>query len=87
MYYLQYDKWRPYVTVGAGAYFVRVLVDGGADPDSETRGGLNFGGGTEYSIGSMATVKGEMRWDLVSEPPGFPDASGLTVTIGYKRYL
>jgi len=80
------DKWIPYVTAGAGAYFVRTLVAGATDPDSESRGGLNFGGGAEYSLG-MATVKGELRWDLVSHPPGLPDASGLTITLGYKRYF
>lgn len=87
VYNWKYDKWHPYVTAGAGAYFVRVLLANAVDPDSESRGGLNFGGGAEYSIGPMATVKGEVRWDLVSEPPGLPDASGLTVTLGYKRYF
>jgi opacity protein-like surface antigen len=87
VYNWKHDNWLPYVTAGAGAYFVRVLLDGGVDPDSETRGGLNFGAGTEYSLGGGATVKGELRFDVVSEPPGFPDASGFTMTLGYKRYF
>ncbi|HLG54617.1 MAG TPA: outer membrane beta-barrel protein [Vicinamibacterales bacterium] len=86
VYYWSHDKWRPYVTAGAGAYFVRALLTG-PDPDSESRGGINFGGGTEYSIGSMATLKGELRWDIVSEPPGLPDATGVSLTLGFKRYF
>src|SRR5215216_6754248 len=40
--------WHPYATAGAGAYFVRQTFDNRDDPDSETRGGINFGGGVEY---------------------------------------
>jgi hypothetical protein len=78
---------HPFVTAGAGFYFVRQLLDGRDDPDSETRGGLNFGGGAEFFVGERASVKGEARWDLVSQPTGFPDATGFTLTIGYKRYF
>jgi hypothetical protein len=87
IYNWKYDNWLPYVTAGAGAYFLRVLLDGAPDPDSEVRGGLNFGGGTEYSLGGGATVKGELRWDIVSEPLAGPDATGFTITLGYKRYF
>jgi opacity protein-like surface antigen len=80
-------QWHPFVTAGAGAYFVRTTLDGLDDPDGETRGGINFGGGVEYFMNRMSTVKGEIRWDFVSDPPGLPDASGLTLTIGYKRYF
>jgi hypothetical protein len=75
------------VTGGAGFYFVRQFFENAADPDSETRGGLNFGGGTEYFVGEKASVKGEARWDIVSQPTGFPDATGFTLTVGYKRYF
>ena len=51
------------------------------------RGGLNFGGGIEYFVGDRASVKGEARWDVVSQPAGFSDATGFTITIGYKRYF
>jgi len=87
VYNWEYGEWHPFATAGAGAYFVRQLLDGRDDPDSETRGGLSFGGGIEYFTSSMAAIKGEARWDLVSHPPGLPDASGFSLTIGYKRYF
>src|SRR5215216_1787330 len=76
--------WHPYATAGAGAYFVRQTFDNRDDPDSETRGGINFGGGVEYFTSRTITVKGELRWDIVSHPPGLPDASGFIVTLGVK---
>jgi len=77
----------PYVTAGAGAYFVRELLDGLNDPDSEARGGINFGGGAELFVGDLASVKTEVRWDVVSHPTGLPDASSFSLTFGYKRYF
>jgi hypothetical protein len=87
VYNWELGTWHPFATVGAGAYFVRVLLDRLDDPDSETRGGINFGGGTEYFLDDMSSIKGELRWDVVSHPPGLPNASGFTITIGYKRYF
>ena len=88
VYYFQYgNNWLPFVTAGAGAYFVRQTFDDAPDPDSETRGGINFGVGTEYLLGGGGSVKGELRWDIVSQPTGFPDATGLSLMFGYKRYF
>ena len=87
VYNWEFVEWHPFVTAGAGAYFVRALLEGLPDPDGETRGGINFGGGVEYFLNTMSSVKGEGRWDIVSHPSGFPDASGFTLTIGYKRYF
>ena len=79
--------WDPYVTAGAGVYFVRQIFDNRNDPARERRGGINLGGGVEYATSDVLSVKGEARWDVVSHPAGFPDASGLTVTLGFKRYF
>jgi hypothetical protein len=87
VYNWEFVEWHPFVTAGAGAYFVRELLEDRADPDGETRGGINFGGGVEYFIGTMSSLKAEGRWDIVSHPSGFSDASGFTLTIGYKRYF
>jgi hypothetical protein len=80
-------KIHPFVTAGAGAYFVRLKREDRGDPDGETRGGINLGGGLEYFIDGRTSVKGEARWDVVSHPPGQPDATGLSLTIGLKRYF
>jgi hypothetical protein len=82
-------QWHPYVTVGAGAYFLRQVFDNAPDPDSEVRGGINFGGGLEYYLdkANKSAFKGELRYDLVSHPTGFPDATGFTVSFGYKRFF
>jgi hypothetical protein len=87
VYYWQRDKWLPYATFGAGFYFVRQTFDDAPDPDSETRGGLNLGIGTEYSLGGGGSVKGELRWDIVSHPTDLPDATGVSLTLGFKRFF
>jgi hypothetical protein len=78
---------HPFVTAGAGAYFVRLKREDRPDPDGETRGGINLGGGIEYFTGARTTVKAEGRFDIVSHPPGLPDATGLTLTVGLKHYF
>ena len=80
-------QWDPFVTAGAGVYFVRQLFDNREDPVRERRGGINLGGGVEYATSDVLSVKGEARWDIVSHPSGLPDATGLTVTLGFKRYF
>lgn len=87
VYNWEYGRWHPFATAGAGAYFVRELLEGSPDPDGETRGGLNFGGGAEYFTDDVSSVKIEGRWDIVSHPTGFADATGFTLTVGYKRYF
>jgi hypothetical protein len=87
VYNWEFVEWHPFVTAGAGAYFVRSHLEGEDDPEGETRGGINFGGGAEYFTGDRNAVKFELRWDIVSDPPGLPDASGLTLTAGYKWYF
>ena len=79
--------WRPFATFGAGVYFVRLHLDGTTDPPGETRGGLNFGGGAEFIINNESAIKTELRWDVVSHPFDLPDATGATLTVGYKRYF
>jgi len=63
------------------------LPAGHPDPDGETRGGINFGGGIEYFITRLTTIKPEIRWDIVSHPTDLPDATGFTLSIGLKKYF
>jgi Outer membrane protein beta-barrel domain len=87
VYNWELGVWHPYATAGAGAYFVRLHREDRPDPDGETRGGLNLGGGIEYFLNNLTAVKGELRWDVVSHPTGLPDATGVSLTIGVKRYF
>lgn len=87
VYNWELGTWHPHVTAGAGVYFVRQLFDNRDDPDRETRGGINMGGGLEYYTSDVFSIKGEARWDIVSHPPGLPDATGFTLTVGIKRYF
>jgi hypothetical protein len=82
-----YKAWRPFAGGGAGAYFVRLKLDGREDPEGESRGGIYFGGGTDYIIDDESAIKVEFRWDVISDPPGLPDASGPSLTFGYKRFF
>ncbi len=87
VYNWTYNDWRPFAAGGVGAYFVRLIRDGQTDPPGETRGGLHVGGGTEYVLSDQHAIKAEVRWDIVSHPSTFADATGATVTVGYKRYF
>ena len=87
VYNWEMGRLHPFATAGAGVYFVRLKREDREDPDGETRGGLNFGGGAEYFFGARTTIKGELRFDIVSHPPGLHDATGVNLTVGVKRYF
>ena len=72
VYYFQRDNWLPFVTAGAGAYFVRQLFEGAPDPDSETRGGINFGVGTEYHSATAGASKANCAGTSSASRPGSP---------------
>jgi hypothetical protein len=83
-----YKSLRPFAGGGAGVYFLSLKLDDGLpDPEGETRGGIYFGGGSDFILNEESAIKVEFRWDLVSDPPGLPDASGTSLTVGYKRYF
>jgi hypothetical protein len=87
IYNWEKGPWRPFGTFGAGVYFTQLHLDGTTDPPGEKRGGINFGGGAEYILNSESGIKTELRWEIVSHPFGMPDATGATLTVGYKRYF
>ena len=86
-YNWQFKALRPFAEGGAGAHFVRLKREDQIDPDGETRGGLYFGGGTDIVLTNESAIKVELRWDVISDPPGLPDASSASLMFGYKRYF
>jgi hypothetical protein len=87
VYNWEKGSWRPFAQFGAGVYWVRQQFDVDPDPPGETRGGINFGGGTEFLLNSESAIKVELRWDIVSHPYSLPDATATSLTFGYKRYF
>jgi hypothetical protein len=86
-YNWRYKMLRPFAGGGGGAHFVRLKRDNAIDPDGESRGGIYFGGGSDFVLTNESAIKVEIRWDVVSKPPGLPDASSASLTFGYKRYF
>jgi len=86
-YNWRYKALRPFAGGGAGVHFVRLKVEDQIDPDGETRGGLYFGGGSDIVLTEESAIKVELRFDVISHPPGLPDGSSTSLTFGYKRYF
>ena len=86
-YNWRYKSLRPFAGGGAGAHFVRLKREDLTDPDGESRGGIYFGGGSDIVLTKESAIKVEIRWDVISSPPGLPDASSASLTFGYKRYF
>ena len=79
-------KWHPFVGAGVGAYFMQFKDNGNALGDSETKVGVNFGGGVEYFTSRTVSLKGEARYHVINEMRNGQDPSGLVVTGGLKKY-
>lgn len=79
-------KIHPFVGGGIGAYFLRLIENGQAIGDTHSDAGLAFGGGIEYFTSRTVTVKGEARYHIVKDDV-VPDASGLSLTVGLKKYF
>lgn len=79
-------KIHPFVGGGFGAYFLRVLDNGQAVSDTQSDGAIVFGGGVEYFTSRTVTVKGEARYHIANDDV-VPDGTGLSLTIGLKKYF
>lgn len=86
LYNWEGGKIHPFVGAGLGAYFLRSVVNGESVGESRSKAGFNLGGGIEYFTSRTVTVKGEARYHIVNDD-GVPDASGLSLTIGLKKYF
>ena len=58
-------KWHPFVGTGVGAYFIQFRDNGESFGSSETKLGLNLGGGVEYFTGRTVSLKGEARYHML----------------------
>jgi hypothetical protein len=79
-------RWHPFVGTGVGAYFIQVRRDGESFSDTETKLGVNVGGGVEYFINRRVTLKGEGRYHAIQNAFG-REPSGLALTAGLKTYF
>jgi outer membrane protein with beta-barrel domain len=81
---------HPFVTGGAGLYFYRSSIDGARNM-TDTKPGLNFGGGIEFFLDRRTTITGEALFHAVSEVDTalatFPDGKFWTFGVGLKRYF
>jgi hypothetical protein len=68
-------------------YFLQPKAGGQALGHSETQPGLNVEGGIEYFGTPYLSIKGEVGYHVVRDGDLPWDRSGLTVTIGLKRYF
>jgi len=79
-------KWHPFVGTGVGAYFIQFRDNGESFGSSETKLGLNLGGGVEYFTGRTVSLKGEARYHMIGRTAAGEDPSGLVFTGGLKKY-
>ena len=82
--------WHPFVTGGVGIYHYRSLLDG-AGNGSDTRPGVDLGGGVEYFYSRRGTITFETLYHAVNEVntplTTFNKGQFWTVGVGLKRYF
>ena len=76
----------PGSTAGVGLYFMQFRFNDEALGGTETRFGLNTGGGIEYFFNRTLVLKGEGRYHAVGNVDGL-DPSGIALTMGLKTYF
>jgi hypothetical protein len=82
--------WHPYVTGGVGMYRYH-SAESGAPESTDTKAGLNLGGGIEYFFARDATLTGEALYHKVgafnTPLTVFNDGSFWSLSIGVKKYF
>jgi hypothetical protein len=82
--------WHPYVTAGVGMYRYKSTI-GSALEGSDTKAGVDLGGGIEYFFRRRATVTGEVLYHKVdafnSPVTTFNDGSFWSIDLGLKAYF
>ena len=79
-------RWHPFVGTGVGIYFMQFRADGETIGETETKFGLNTGGGIEYFLNRSVALKGEGRYHAIANARGV-DPSGIALTMGLKTYF
>lgn len=87
LYNWEYGKIHPFVTGGGGVWFLQEKDNGNDFGDSENTPGLTVGAGIDYFVTRTATVKFEGRYDWVAVDDGRPDPSGISLTVGVKKFF
>ena len=70
---------------GLGAYFLQARAAGPSAGDATKFGGTILGG-AEFFTAKTFSVKGEIRYNVVSKWNAY-DPSGLSLTVGLKSYF
>lgn len=87
LYNWEYGKVHPFVSGGGGVWFLQEKDNGENFGDSEHKAGVTFGAGIDYFVTRTATVKFEGRYDWVAVDDGRPDPSGISLTVGVKKFF
>ena len=87
LYNWEEGVWHPFITAGFGAHFLQRHRDGESVGDSATEAAFNLGTGIESFTSRTVALKGEAIYHILGDAPGIPDPSGLTLTIGLKKYF
>jgi hypothetical protein len=86
IYNWELGRFRPFATVGGGAYFLQRRQDGESLGDGVTKPGGNIGWGLEYYLRTFA-IRTEMNVHILDkeDSPAFDgELSGFSWTFGFK---
>lgn len=87
LYNWEEGAWHPFVAGGGGVYVWQERGNGRSIGDRRAKAGVSFGGGVEYFARRLLTIKTEVAYHMVADKNAPVDPSGLTLTIGLKRYF
>jgi Outer membrane protein beta-barrel domain len=79
-------KVHPFVGAGLGIYFLQFRNNGEDFGDQENKLGATLFGGAEFFTSRTVSVKGELRYHIVSDINSF-SPNGAAVSIGLKKYF
>ena len=87
MYNWEHGKWHPFAGGGLGVYLLQHKLSGRSVGVEETKLGVRVGGGIEYFMRRTVTIKGEALYHGVQQGQLPWSPSGVTLTIGIKKYF